>query len=114
MESEQIKNFITEHFKGYEFPFEDANRAIEKLPGHERIEYYEEAGKIARSKVWKTELENLLRHYFSHLAFKASSEKNWSEVDCYRLTVLMIQDFDKRLQTLASLAGSPLGKIAAE
>ena len=112
--SHDLQKLIAENFKGYEYPHETTQTMIRKMRRDEQDDYYAEASRIFGGKVWKTEMEGLLRHYFTVLAFQADSEKKWSEMDAYRLTVLVIQDLGKRMQSLAAMAKSPHRKISDE
>ena len=112
--SHNLKELVAEHFSGYEFPYETADVEINGLRKDEKDDYFADAKRIVESRVWRTELKGMLRHYFSILAFKSSAEKTWSEQDAYRLTVLMLQDLDKRLHQLSALSGMSIIKIGEQ
>lgn len=102
--SEELKGLFDEYFAGYVYPHEDADEERKALGADRAEAYYRHAKDIVESDVWQLELRGMLRHYFSHLAFKAKGEVAWSEQDAYRLTLIMLQEFDRRLRTLAGYA----------
>lgn len=108
--SEALKKIFAEYFSGYVYPDEKADDEIQKL-GALKEDYFRKAKSIVESEVWKNEFRGMTRHFMEQLAFRAKAEKNWTEQDCYRLSIIFLQEFDKRLRNLAILADSPHRKI---
>lgn len=105
--SADITRLFKEHFKGYVYPFEEADEVVDAMDSAERMDYLNTAKSIATSKVWKNEMRGVMKHFFSEMAFNADGEKLVSERDAYRLTLIVFEYLDKRLQYLSAKSMAP-------
>lgn len=87
-------------FKSYAYPFEDANKYIQKLPSDSRIDYYRQMKTISESEAMKKEFEHHIRQFMGDIAFTAPNKEMLS---AHRLTLQFIKDFEQRLVSLGRL-----------
>lgn len=97
-EAEAIKSVFEDRYKGYLFPFERAKEKLMEMPVAQKVEYFRAAKDILENRVYQSEIQELIRTYYQQLAVKSSGS---DEATAYRLTLMALQDFDKRLRELA-------------
>lgn len=102
---DKLVNYIFSNvFFGYVFPFNTADDKLEKMNQAQRNNYYREAQELLGMKVYQSEIEELIRHFYNELAIKTKDEK---DMTAYRLTLLMLQKLNNRIQFLAQMYREP-------
>ena len=87
-------------YEAYSYPFTRSDKKIAAMPDQERKEYFRQAKELLENRAYRQEFEDLTRRFYQELAVKTTSNE---EMLAYRLTLKMIQDFDKRFQALARM-----------
>lgn len=91
-------------FKAYAYPFSRSNDRIAAMKDAERMEYYRQAKDLLDNRVYRQEMEEIVRRFYQELALKTPSNM---EMQAYRLTLKLAQDLDGRIKSLASLYVPP-------
>lgn len=99
-----IEWVFSKRFAAYEYQFDKADVRIMKMKDAEKKEYYRRAKDIVENETYSSEMQELVRKYYTELACKTGTPL---EQQAYRLTLKAIQDFDGRLKALASLYSPP-------
>lgn len=99
-----IEKVFAKLYGTYHYPFMKADERIGKMNEAERTAYYNEALSLTGNKAFVLEMQELIRTVYSELACKSVSKV---EQNAYRLTLKSLQDFDKRIRTLANMYKPP-------
>lgn len=97
-DKELIDSEFYERFNGYLHAFETSDQMLQKLSKEDRRSYCDRVRELLEHTVLKQELTEWKRGLFTHLALRTTSEL---EQSCYRTTLVAIQDFEKRLKSVA-------------
>lgn len=99
-------------FRAYSYTFRRSDEIIEAMKDPERREYYRQAKELAENKVFRQEMEEMIRRYYQELSLKSTTKL---EQQGYRMALLSLQDLDRRIKSLALLSKPPRdGKILNE
>ena len=99
MEETALKAFY-EVYGGYKHPFVSADQILASKDDGYRAMYYEGAKKLVEDEVLKQELMELKRSFYAKLALQSMTD---TDRTAYRATLICINDFEKRLQSLAAM-----------
>lgn len=91
-------------FQAYVFPFESSDAKIAKMSDAEKKEYYRQAKDLLENRVFQQELQESIRKFYQELALKTGSV---ADMQAHRLTCTFIQDFHRRVMSLATLYQPP-------
>lgn len=109
LENIALKAF-QEAFTGYQYPFESSDRILESKDTGARAYYYEKAQTLVNDEVLKQELTEFKRSLYAKLALQSMTD---IERTAYRVTLLAVNNFEKRLQALADRVKSlPMKPVA--
>lgn len=104
------ETLFLERFQGYEIPFTSADQRIAKMEESARKGYYLAAKNLADNEVLKLEIAEWKRKLYTELALRSEDAL---ERQGYRMTLIAIQEFEKRLQSLGNLyASKPLQSLS--
>lgn len=95
-----VRKVFEKLYDAYSYPFTRSDRKIALMPDAERKEYFRQAKDLLENRAYRQEFEDLTRRFYQELAVKTTSN---DEMLAYRLTLKMIQEFDKRFQSLARM-----------
>lgn len=95
-----VRKVFEKLYGAYSYPFTRSDKKIAAMPDPERKEYFRQAKELLDNRAYRQEFEDLTRRFYQELAVKTTSNE---EMLAYRLTLKMIQDFDKRFQALARM-----------
>jgi len=85
-------------FEHFIFPFKNADVERLKLPEPRRYKYLDEVSTWVNSEAYKTEHESMVREFYKELAIKPLTD---DMITGYRLALVAIQQYEKRLSALA-------------
>jgi hypothetical protein len=88
-------------YSGYEYPFASSDEILAKKDEGGRRFYFEQAKSLVESATLRQELTEWKRTLYAKLALVSMNDM---ERNGYRMTLLSIRDFEKRLQSLAQRA----------
>lgn len=107
MSDEIINEEFKKVFKAFQYPFETADQAINKLTTKQRAKYFKDAIKIRDNPIIKQELNEMCRHFYFTLAMEAKE----GDRNLYKGAMLFANKFYKRFAELA--ARDPMEKQKA-
>ncbi len=101
MKAEKIvQDLFIEEFKGFDCPFEGSETKLKAMNDGQRQHYYLQAKDLWSNEVLKSELIEWKRKLYTELALRSQTEL---ERQGYRMTLIAIQEFEKRLGSLSLL-----------
>lgn len=95
-----VRRLFEMAYATYSYPFTRSDALIGAMKDPERKEYFRQAKDIIENKAYRQEFQELTRRFYQELALKTTTKE---EMLAYRLTLKMIQDFDKRFMGLARM-----------
>lgn len=102
MENDVHENARQEFLAGfavYIHPFKSSDMILAERTREERLAYYERAQFLASHDVFRQELTEWKRKFYNELALQSLTDV---ERTALRKTLIAIQDFEKRIASLAS------------
>lgn len=99
-----IELVFTRRFASFEYPFERSDAKIMSMQDAEKKEYYRQAKDLLENRVYVQEMQELIRSFYQDLSIKTVEAV---DMQAHRLTLLAIQNLDKRIRGLASLYSPP-------
>lgn len=90
------KTFVNE-FSSFVYPYVDADQEIRKMNDDEKAKYFEMAETILNSKLFEIEMRSCVRTFYRDIALKTNNDIG---IAGYRLSLLFIRSFERRLMAL--------------
>lgn len=109
MIEQKVADLFKESFAAYEFPFQSADQKINELDNEERQRYFRAVQEFQQSGALANEVAELTRRFYKEMA--ATLLDN-TQITAYRVTLLFVQEFEKRMKYLAQLYKSENPKVA--
>lgn len=95
-----IKELFKIYYPHYFYPFETANDRYMKMAKEERLIYVASIDTWLKSKAFKSEHEEIIRSFYSKLALESNDEITTA---AYRITLIFMRDYEKRLKQFSKL-----------
>lgn len=92
------KELFKVYFTRFFFPFLDADATYQELNATEKARYLSDVYNWVNSKAFEVETQSLIRGLYRDMAIKPFDDVG---VTAYRLTLMVMQDNEKRLRRLA-------------
>lgn len=99
MENESVRQEFQDAFAAYKHPFISSDMLLAEKTREERLAYYERAQFLATHDVFRQELTEWKRKFYNELALQTITDV---ERTALRKTLIAIQDFEKRIVSLAA------------
>lgn len=97
-----IEDAFYKRFQGYDCSFESQETKVQQMPTADRNGYYLKAKDLVENQAFISEIREWKRKLYTELALRSNNDL---ERQGYRMTLLAIQDFETRLNKLASMYG---------
>lgn len=94
-----IRRLFERRFRKFSYVFTTSDIEISNLTPPSRFRYFGEAKTMLDGKLWKNEIQGMIKTMIDRLALKTLSE---TERTAYRLAISMLDELNERVIFLAS------------